>query len=325
MSSWVAPNKESLEEVVNASKGHLILCSPYVSTPTLNIIANALPKRVKMLEFWTKLSARDWFTGASDPEGLLDFLREITGHLQRVDVKHANYLHSKIVISDSSKALAGSANLTTGGFMRNIETSCIVTGREVTQLREIVSTIRPKLSGITMEGLSKFVSDCTAKADEKEALLELIRDQMPPSISSKGKLIPYASFKSFLRRNRSNLAKEMHVIAVNLDGNNNQGKVKQAFYGVQRFLQEYPQYRSRVESLPLKWFDVAESSLWDDWRDFLNTFADEIDEGYDYSIPTLRGYLPLRYGGTLAGGGGGSNQLQRAWPLVGRILRANKP
>ena len=134
--------------------------------------------------------------------------------------------------------------------------------------------------------------------------------------------MPYRGFLAFLRSRRSKLAKDILHIATNADGNNNTGKVKQAFFGVQRFLQEYPQHRSTVDRLPTRsWFDVKQSALLSDWRDCLSQFSKEVNPGYEYSIPTLRGYLPVTDGGTLRGGGGGSNELKRVWPYVGRALR----
>ena len=321
MSNWILPDVTSLTEVVTASKGHLLLCSPYVSTFGLTVVANCLPGKVESVEFWTKLSARDWLTGASDPEGLLDFIEQIEGRVGPVAIRHADNLHAKIVLSDGPKAIAGSANLTAGGYMRNMEASRVVTGREVDQLRALVESMRPNLNRITYERFAEFAKECTAKTDSKEALLDLIRQEAPELIHAPVSTMTYGRFLTFLASNRSALAKETLHIARNLDGNNNTGKVKQAFFGVQRFLQEYPEHRAMVERLPLQWFDVAQSRLLPNWLSYLDRFANEVNPDYGYSIPTLRGYLPVAYGGTLMGGGGGSNELKRVWPLAGRALR----
>ncbi len=206
--------------------------------------------------------------------------------------------------------------------MRNIEIARVVTGREVDQLHTVVNSMRPKLSLITREQFVQFVSECTAKEQTKEALLDLIRQEIPALTLGPGSLEPYQHFLSYLKSRRSNLAGEILRIATNEDGNNNTGKVKQAFFGVQRFLQEYPHHREFIESLPLRWFDVADSYLLPEWKKFLDDFSGEVSSLYAYSIPTLRGYLPEAYGGTLRGGGGGSNELKRVWPYVGRAIRA---
>ena len=322
MSDWMHPNAASLREVVSASRGRLILCSPYVSTPALDIVANALPKRVDSVEVWTKLDTRDWLTGASDPEGLLNFTHLVQERVGPVIIRQSKDLHAKIIVSNGTKAMAGSANLTRGGFMHNIEVMRLVTGREAAHLHDLVNQMRPKLHRVTAQQLLDFVSACAAKTTSKEALLELIRQEVPESELGPVPLMPLSHFLSYVKKRRSILAKEVIHIAGNADGNNNQGKIKQAFFGVQRFLREYPQHKAAVETLPMRWFDVAQSPLYSDWIDFLARFADEVNDYHEYSIFTLRRYLPKAYGGTLVGGGGGSNELKRVWPFVGRALRA---
>ena len=321
MSSWLSPDVEVLREVISASEGDLLLCSPYVSTPALSIVADALPRAVSTIEFWTKLDPRDWITGASDPEGLLDFIHQVQGQVNHIALRHDRYLHAKMIVSDGRKAMAGSANLTVGGFRRNMEVARVVTGRELNQLREVANGLRPQLTLVMQDQLAEFVSNCTTKVESREALLDLIRQELPSFEPGEGSLMPYRDFLSFLRTQGSGLASEILRIATNLDGNNNTGKVKQAFFGVQRFLQEYPHHHMLIEHLPIEWFDVMQSDLSSDWIQFLSRFANEVSPSHQYSIPTLRGYLPKTQGGTLVGGGGGSNELKRVWPFVGRAVR----
>lgn len=325
MSVWVSPDADRLREVVAASRGRLLLCSPFVSTPALNIVADALPKRVDALEVWTRLEARDWLTGASDPEGLLDFIGQVEGRTGPVVIRRASHLHAKIILSDGGKAMAGSANLTAGGYMRNIEAARVATGREVDQLRGLVAEMRPKLESVSRAQFEEFVARCAAAMETKESLLDLIRQEArtAPAIATEpAPLMSYHEFLAYLRSGRSKLAKEVLRIATNQDGNNNTGKVKQAFFGAQRFLQEHPRHRSTVAALSVReWFDITQSGMRDDWLRFLNDFGQETNLEYGYSLATLRGYLPVAYGGTLRGGGGGNNELKRMWPLAGRALQ----
>ncbi len=325
MSVWLSPDADRLREVVTASRGRLLLCSPFVSTPALNIVADALPKKVNALEVWTRLDARDWLTGASDPESLLDFIGQVEGQTGPVVIRRASHLHAKIVLSDGGKAMAGSANLTAGGFMRNIEAARVATGREVDQLRGLVAEMRPKLESVSRAQFEEFVARCAAAVETKESLLDLIRREevTAPAIGpASAPLMSYREFLAYLRSGSCELAKDVLRIATNQDGNNNTGKVKQAFFGVQRFLQEYPQHRSTVAALSVReWFEVTQSGMAADWLRFLNDFGQEASLEYGYSLATLRGYLPVAYGGTLRGGGGGNNELKRVWPLAGRALR----
>ena len=323
MSRWLLPQMDTLNEVISASKGHLLLCSPFVGSPALHVVEAALPKTVQSVEFWTKLDARDWLTGASDPEGLLDFLNTVNSGSRTVSIRHSNTLHAKFIVSEGTKAIAGSANLTAGGYRRNIEVSRVITGQEVEKIREVANGMRPKLETISLKQFADFVSECTAKVVTKEALIDLIREEAPASPIGSGSLLSYRDFLDYLESQTDSLAADILRIATNQDGNNNTGKVKQAFYGVQRFVQEYPMHRTTVDNLPLEWFDVLQSGLANDWIQFLNDYDSESNPDYEYSIHILRNYLPLHYGGTLGpGGGGGSNELKRVWPYVGRALRS---
>lgn len=318
MSAWAAPGVAHLEDVVRSAEGRLLLCSPYISTPALDIVAAALPPAVRTVEVWTRLEPRDWLTGVSDPEGLLDFMRQIEDRVGQVAVRHSERLHAKVIVSDGPRALAGSANLTMGGFVHNVEAVRIVTGDETPRLRALAEGMRQRLQAVSREQFEEFVAGCTARLDSQEALLDLIRTEMPPPRFGPPPLMPYARFLEYVERYDSEVAGQVAAIARNRDGNNNTGKVKQAFFGVQRFLQEYPNRRAFAENLPDdRWFDVAGSSIKRDWRRFLDDFADEADADYGYSIPTLRRYLTPASGGTRTGGGG-DNELKRVWPFAAR-------
>ena len=154
------------------------------------------------------------------------------------------------------------------------------------------------------------------------SLLDLIRKEMPPPDLGPPPLVSYGEFLNYLDSQTSPVAKQILRIAKNLDHNNNTGKVKQAFYGIQRFLQEFPAHRHYVAGLPDdEWFDVSsESMMFEDWRRFLQDYRSEDNPTYAYSISTLIRYLTLTSGGVRTGGGGGDNELKRVWPFVARVI-----
>ena len=148
-----------------------------------------------------------------------------------------------MVLSNGSEALAGSANLTRGGYQRNQEIIRIVYEDEIDQLRAVADSIRNELDYCDESQLEDFVRLCLDSVETQEALLELIREETATNGSPEGgsrNLIPYRELWDHLEQSSSALAKEVLDIAKNKDGNNNTGKVKQAHFGVQRFLQEYP-------------------------------------------------------------------------------------
>ena len=320
---WKSPRIEELKEAVAAANEHLLLCSPYMTRPGLEATAQALPATVSHIDIWTKMSPTDWLVGASQPDGLLDFIQSFQSSGQRtVALRVSERLHAKIILPDGPLAIAGSANLTSGGFGANVEVVRMVRGVELLELRHFVESIRPRLDGVELADFRSFVSSCLAKVDSQEALLDLIRDEMPPHDVSTRSLIPYSAYIEYLRNSNVGQDHDILGIALNLDRNNNTGKVKHAFYGIQRFLQEYPRHLAFVANLdPDEWFDVRTSRLWADWALFLEAYESEVSDAYQYRMRTLvRTYLTHASGGYLTGGGGGDNELKRAWPSVGRLM-----
>ncbi len=177
MSEWVSPSFEHLKSVIEASKGTLILCSPYVSKTGLDAVCDSLPSSVEAVEVWTKLSRIDWFTGASDPPALAKFLQRVKERGRSIQIRCSNDLHAKVIISDGSMSLAGSANLTNGGFKQNKEIARIVTGEEIEQLRDVAREISGKLSFVSDHDFQTFVSWCECNRDQRKKFLA----QLPAS------------------------------------------------------------------------------------------------------------------------------------------------
>ena len=323
MNSWRAPNFGDLARFAEESRGAVLLCSPFVSKTALDVVLESLrPSDVSSVEVWTRLVPSDYLTGASDPEGLLDFLEQAAELVGPVSLRQSPRLHAKIFTSDGDIGLAGSANLTPGGFGRNHEVVRVAEGDELALLRDFTETLRTRLEPVSLDAFRAYVSRCNELHGSQEALLDLIREEALKSGSITRTLIPYGRFLEFVAEQESSIAREILTIARNIDGNNNTGKIKQAFYGVQRFLQLNPRLISQVASLPdTEWFDVSEGPFDSEWRSFLTAYREEESGEYGYSIGTLVGYLTPTSGGRRTGGGGGDNQLKRVWPFVGRLMR----
>ncbi len=318
---WTAPTFDALTQVIAGANNRLLLCSPYISRPALHVVSDALPKSVNHIEVWTKLSAEDWLVGASQPDGLLEFIDLVESRNVTTSVRESHSLHAKIIYSDGDEGLAGSSNLTAGGFGNNLEVVKRVNGSELAELRTFAETLRPQLNSVPLESFRNFVGQCLDKIDSQEALLQLIREEIPDGTIGTSQLIPYSDYLRLVDQSTSQLEIQIRTIARNLDNNNNSGKIKQAFYGIQRFLQEYPQHLTFIRGLPQQeWFDVSESALWNDWRAFLTNYAAESSDAYSYSIAALIRYLTPSSGGTRTGGGGGDNELKRVWASVGRMM-----
>ena len=173
---WKSPTFEDLSEIVTAANERLVLCSPYISRPALALVNDALPESVIHIDIWTKLSAEDWLIGASHPDGLLEFIESVASRKVATTLRESSKLHAKIIISDGDEGLAGSANLTAGGFSNNLEVIRRVSGTELDNLKAFAETIRRELSLINLDDFKDFVNKCLSKIDSQEALLELIRE-----------------------------------------------------------------------------------------------------------------------------------------------------
>lgn len=320
---WKSPNLDDLRQVIATANKRLLLCSPFISRPGLIAVQQALPSTVEHIDIWTRLSPEDWLTGTSQPDGLLEFIDAVGAPAGRsIAIRTSPSLHAKIILPDGTEGIAGSSNLTAGGFGGNIEVVKHVRGEELAELRSFAESIRPRLQAVPLDSFRNFVGQCLTKVDSQEALLDLIRTEMPPPSIGPRPMISYRAYLDSLRPSTNPLDQEILTIALNLDLNNNGGKVKHAFYGIQRFLQEYPQHIGFVAALPRgQWFDVSGSPLERDWRTFLRSYESEDSPSYQYSMWTLvHTYLTPTSGGTRTGGGGGDNELKRLWPSVGQLI-----
>ena len=175
MSQWISPSFDDLKTVIKASCGKLILCSPYIKGSALKKVVKYLPGAVTKIEVWTKLSKRDWLVDASDLPALAKFQQEQHGKGCSVGIYCLDDLHAKIIISDGPMALAGSANLTQGGFERNTEIARIVNKEEIEQLRGVVREIEGKVTPVSEDELQDFVSWCESNRGKKQN----IQNQLP--------------------------------------------------------------------------------------------------------------------------------------------------
>lgn len=317
---WQRPEPRLLAKVVSSAEKSLLVASPFVKQFGLSLIEESMSAGVESLELWTRMDSRDWISGASDPDAILDFLEKHAG-VRQVSLFTSNSLHAKLVIADDKIAAVGSGNLTRGGWGNNIEIVKTVEGDEYAEIRDYIADTRPLLTSTSLADFSKFVERCLAFGPDKEALLELMREIAPAPPHGAGPLIPLAEFIRYCSMSGGKAATDVIRIHANIDDNNRQGHVKQGYYGAQRFFQEYPQYKNTVaQSSPDHPFEIEDSELLDDWRRFLNDFQDEASSGYDYDIGTLIRILPASMGGIVIGGGGGGFPLKIVFPIIARML-----
>ncbi len=320
---WKRPSQADLKEVVSKAAERLLICSPFITRPGLRVVADSLQAGVSKIEIWTRFNERDWLTGATDPDGLLEFVEDRPGGIN-FNLRISNLLHAKFIMADQTGALIASSNLTYGGYAQNIEIGKVIEGAEVRDLVSYINSTRPLLSEASIDNLREFVTRCNTRVADREALIDLVREVSPAPPPGRRPIIPLNEFIRYCQSFSGEAPDNIRIIYYNTDGNNRTGHLKQGFYGCQRFLQEYPQHIAYVASRPsAEPFDLRGTPVENDWRDFIKKYHNEADDslGYDLSI-LVHTYLTPGFGGVRLGGSGGDPPFKLVWPLVARMMRA---
>ena len=317
---WKTPTSEDLSYIARSATESLHICSPFITRPGIDILAKALPDSVSRVEVWTKFDSRDWMTAASEPDGLLEFIETLPSSPQ-IDIRISDRLHAKFIVANEQVGIAGSANLTLGGFGGNIEIARLVSPLEIKELTDYIQVVRGELSVASLEQLREFVSQCQGLAPDKEALLDLIRGVLPEPVTGRSPIRPISEFMDSLAEQTGYVVDEVRKIYFNQDGNNRTGHLKQGYYAVQRFFQERPDYRGAVSQVSLDdAYDIrGQVELHQAWLVFFQD-SEESDSHFGYDFNTLRGYLTPNFGGVRTGGGGGDYPFRLVWPLVARMM-----
>ncbi len=316
---WKTPDASDLVDVTQNATDSLHICSPFITRPGIDMLAEALPSQVSRIEIWTKFDARDWMTGGSEPDGLLDFIEGLPSSSQ-VHLRISERLHAKFIVANNEIGIAGSSNLTRGGFGGNLEAVRLVGPDEIGDLLGYIQSVRYELSPASVQELRDFVSSCQSQAHEKEALLDLIRGTVPPQEIQPSSIHSISEFIEFLNGQSGDAVDAIRTIYFNLDGNNRTGHLKQGYYAVQRFLQEHPAYLSPVSRFPLdEAFNLREQSAYEDWLEYIRS-ANEVNVSFEYDFGILRRYLTQTYGGSRTGGGGGDYPFRLVWSPIARMM-----
>ena len=319
---WKRPSETDLRQAVSRATESLLICSPFITRPGLRTVADSLQASVSRIEIWTRFSERDWLTGATDPDGLIEFVEDRQGSIN-FNLRISNLLHAKFIIADQASGLVGSSNLTYGGYARNIEIAKAAEGAEIGDLLGYINSTRPLLSKASVEDLREFVTRCNTRVADREALIDLVREVAPAPPPGRRPIIPLNEFIRYCQSFSGEAPDNIRIIYYNTDGNNRTGHLKQGFYGCQRFLQEFPQHIVYVASRPsAEPLDLRGTPLEHDWSKFLADFGGESDDVFGYDVSTLQSYLTPDFGGHRLGGGGGDYPFKLVWPLVARMMGA---
>lgn len=340
MAEVMVPTWNDLKELVNAAQDSLLICTPFYTEDGINNLFDYV-RPASRLKVWTRLSPSDWASGAAAPESLLALLELLDQEGIEVELGIHQRLHAKAYAADRSMVLVGSANLSSGGFSGNIELMVKFQGEEAARA---ITVLEQACSGdmrsLTLPDLRTWIKESHQAVQEaRKTLADNSGELSGPQAAldrllgfgkgTKGELVTPTDddrrdFGSWLEHNEDLAgAKVLIEHWTNSTRQNRQGHFRQSFYGISRFLSEYPQWRPALsrQLTNLAYDEVYQPSppeLMQDWLHHLNDHA--LDNGPEFSYPTLRNQLAPSMGGTRSGGGGAAGTTKRMFPLLARYL-----
>lgn len=149
-----------LSQLFNA-KSYACICSPYISEYYAKAVSDLARKRVSIqLITCTKQTERDFYPVAY----FKGFEREVKKNDLPFSViaVHESFIHAKLYVVDDSFAVIGSANLTTTGMWKSVES--IVTFREPKEVLKLKNAFEK----IWDYNTATFVQEPTYEAPKEE-------------------------------------------------------------------------------------------------------------------------------------------------------------
>jgi hypothetical protein len=318
-----------------AAKG--IVCTPYYTEPGLQLL-DAFFDSAEDVEFWTRFNPLDWKAGVADMAALRRRVQSVMRRDKAFEIRVSDDLHAKIYSFSNGTVIVGSANLTWPAMTSNIEVICELTGTEAASFLHDLPVYRNRLTPVPIDVFAAYVDavkdvvskpfDGPAEEDkDMNAAIDLAEERLRKALtqtSPKPSSIPLLEIEAFYEYCQGEGTSVSREVMEQVKGKYNlQGHMKHCYYGAVRFFHEFPQYVDEIASTPSdSLYDFA--PICEQWRDFLHRHGDEIDDTRDFSFHTLRLYLPPTLGGSRIGGGGASPTLKRVFPVVARMLRAQK-
>jgi HKD family nuclease len=161
---------KNLNAVFQSAEAELTISSPYISNVGADFLIKNVSENFKKkgtLRFVTDLSPKCIYQGSTDPNSFKLFFDTINS----IEIFHLPRLHAKVYVSDKSKAIITSGNLTAGGIYNNFEYGVF------TQQKEKVSIIRNDLLNYANLGATINSSEIDNYCDIAEELKKLYQQR----------------------------------------------------------------------------------------------------------------------------------------------------
>jgi HKD family nuclease len=120
---------KNLNDIFQSVQTELTISSPYISDVGAEFLLKNVPKQFKengVLKFVTDLSPRNIYQGSTEPKSF----KLLSNSIKSIQIFHLPRLHAKVYISDGSKAIITSGNLTAGGIYNNFEYGVFINQNE---------------------------------------------------------------------------------------------------------------------------------------------------------------------------------------------------
>lgn len=116
-SPWV----EQFDQLINAARANLVVCSPYIGLGPCRRIIEAVKLRgladMFKVALLTDLSLENMFCRSTDVSALI----ELQNAIPKTEIRFLPSLHAKVYVADTYNAIVTSSNLTDNGILRNFE------------------------------------------------------------------------------------------------------------------------------------------------------------------------------------------------------------
>jgi hypothetical protein len=143
--------------LVGLAEHRLILCAPYITRPALEVLRQSAHDDLKLtgeVILATNLTPTSVQGASLDLRAMLETL----ALFGRSRLLHIPDLHAKIFIADDTNAIISSANLTTGGFDRNVEAGVWLRGQLARETAAAFDSISAKAREVSREDLDALAS-----------------------------------------------------------------------------------------------------------------------------------------------------------------------
>ena len=341
MPEVIAPSWADLQALIGDAHDRLTLVTPFYSEDGIEQVFDALGDDT-FVSVTTRLSPPDWVAGVADPDALVALLDLLPG---RHSLGIMQRLHAKAYVADRTHALIGSANLSEGGFRRNLELMVRFRGSEAADALDAIDAACAPATTLALPDLLGWMSSARPAIENAKKATTEAAEELAPAQAQLDTLLGFGrsirslpnptapeltDFIDWARRHSSLAGAEMIVRRHdNVDEHQLQGHVKQSFFSSLRFLAEHPEVRPPlVASLatlqPGAVYQLG-PAVGDAWLRHVDEHATDTSGDGTWSYPVLRGLMPPSMGGTRQNGGGGISTLKRMLPLVASYLAESGP